>query len=310
MSIFYLLIFPGFIFLSVLGLFLEFFDRKVYARAQNRVGPPWYQPLADIIKLVGKETIIPEGANRKMFVALPMIALAAATSAVFYIPIWGTNALYSFNGDIVVVLYLLTIPTLTFFLAGWNSNSLFAGIGAVRNLTQLFSYEVPLYMGLLAPAFLASTWSLSEMSQFYTTHPLLILLNIPAFIVCIIAVQGKLERVPFDIPEAETEIVAGSFTEYTGRLFAIFRMAIDTELVVASTLLAAIFIPVFVANPFIGFLIYLAKVFIIVFILAVFRSVMARVRMEQMVIFCWKYLAPLALAQIVINILLKGVLPL
>ena len=209
-----------------------------------------------------------------------------------------------------MVLYLLTIPTLTFFLAGWNSNSLFAGIGAVRNLTQLFSYEVPLYMGLLAPAFLASSWSLSEISAFYTTHPWLILLNIPAFIVCIIAVQAKLERVPFDIPDAETEIVAGSFTEYSGRYFAIFRMALDTELVVAATLLAAVFLPIFVANPFLGLLIYLLKVVLIVFILAIFRSVMARLRMEQMIIFCWKYLAPLALAQIIINILLKGVLPL
>ena len=256
MSIFYLLVFPGFLFLSALGLFMEYFDRKVYARMQNRVGPPWYQPLADIIKLVSKETIIPYDTNKKMFAALPVIALAAATTAIFYIPIWSSHALFSFTGDIIVVLYLLTIPTLPFFLAGWNSNSLFAGIGAVRNLTQLFSYEVPLYMGLLAPAFLASSWSLSEISQFYTTHPLLILLNIPAFIVCIIAVQGKLERVPFDIPDAETEIVAGSFTEYSGRYFAIFRMALDTELVVAATLLAAVFIPVFVANPFISFLIY------------------------------------------------------
>ncbi|MCL1873906.1 MAG: NADH-quinone oxidoreductase subunit H [Clostridiales bacterium] len=309
LAIFNILVFPGFLFLSVYALALEYVDRKMYARLQNRKGPPWFQPLADFIKLLGKETIIPADVDKPVFKLLPVFTLAAVTSAFLYVPIWGTNSLFPFEGDLIVVLYLLTIPTLTFFLAGWLSNSLYGAIGSVRTVTQLFSYEVPLFMALLSPAILADTWKISGMAEFYQAHPLYILLNLPAFIVAIIAIQGKLERVPFDSPEAETEIVAGSFVEYSGRLFAIFRMAIAAELVVVASLAGAIFFPVFAANPWLGFLIYLLKTLIIVAILAVFKSIMARIRIDQMVMFCWRYLAPLAILQIIINLLLKGVLP-
>jgi len=310
LAIFGLLVFPGFLFLSVYSLWFEYLDRKMYARMQNRQGPPWFQPLADFLKLIGKETIIPDDADKPVFKILPVFALAAATAAFLYVPIWGQTGLYSFEGDIVVVLYLLTIPTLAFFLAGWFSTSVYATIGSVRSLTQLFSYEIPIFMALLSPAILSGSWSIAGNAAFYHTHPLYILINIPAFIVAVIAIQGKLERVPFDAPEAETEIVAGAFTEYSGRLLAIFRMTIDAELIVVASIMAAIFFPAFVANPVLGFIIYLVKTFIILFILTVIRSVMARIRIEQMVVFCWKYLVPLALIQILLNLLLKGVLPL
>ena len=307
-NLFNILVFPGFLFLSLYGLVLEFVDRKLYARFQNRKGPPWFQPLADIIKLVSKETIIPCDANKKMFTALPVFALTAASTAFLYIPIWGMNAIFSFKGDIVVVLYLLTIPTLTFFLAGWYSTSLYSTIGAVRALTQLFAYEVPLFMALLAPALLAGTWSISEITAFYHNNPLFILANIPGFFIAIIAIQGKLERVPFDMPEAETEIVAGTFTEYSGRLLAIFRMAIDVEMIVVSALISAVFLPFFITtNPIIGFLLFVVKTLFIVFILAIMRSAMARLRIEQMVNFCWKILTPFAILQIFIDLLIKGV---
>lgn len=303
-----ILIFPGFLFLSVYGLAFEYLDRRIYARLQNRQGPPWFQPFADFMKLLGKETIIPEDADKRLYKLLPVFALAATTTSFLYLPIWSKSALFSFSGDIIVVLYLLTIPTLTFFLAGWMSTSLYATIGAIRAMTQLFSYEVPLFMSLLAPAILANSWSVSGISTYYAAHPLTILVNIPAFIVAVVAIQGKLERVPFDMPEAETEIVAGTFTEYSGRFLAILRMSIDSELVVLATILSAVFFPLFVENALLGFLIYIVKTLIVLFILALFRSVMARVRIEQMVVFCWKYLTPLALLQIFINLLLKGVL--
>ena len=307
-AVFNILIFPGFLFLSIYGLAFEYIDRKLYARLQNRQGPPWFQPFADFMKLLGKETIVPEDADKTFYKLLPVFALAATTSAFLYLPIWNSEALFSFGGDIIVILYLLTIPTLTFFLAGWLSTSIYATIGSTRALTQLFSYEVPLFMSLLAPAILANSWSLSGISAYYAAHPLYILLNIPAFFVAVIAIQGKLERVPFDMPEAETEIVAGTFTEYSGRFLAIFRMSIDSELIVLASIIAAVFLPFFTANAFVGFLLYIVKTLIVLFILAVFRSVMARVRIEQMVIFCWRYLTPLALLQIFINLILKGVL--
>ena len=133
------------------------------------------------------------------------------------------------------------------------------------------------------------------------------LFNIPAFVVAIIAIQGKLERIPFDIPEAETEIVGGCFTEYSGKLLAIFRMTIDTEIVVVSALLSAVFLPFFITgSPILNFLLFIAKTLAIVFISAAFRSVMARLRIEQMVDFCWRILTPIALLQILINLIVKG----
>jgi NADH-quinone oxidoreductase subunit H len=306
-ALFSILVFPGFFFLSFFGMWMEFFDRRIYARLQNRKGPPWFQPLADFIKLIAKEDLVPTEANEMFFRGAPLVALTAVVTSFLYIPIWGPNALFSFNGDLIVVLYLLTLPTLAYFIGGWYSTSLFARIGSMRTVTQHFAYEVPLLMGMLAPAILAGTWSISAMSAFYMKHPNLALFNLIAFVVCLIAIQGKLEKAPFDIPEAETEIVAGGFTEYSGRLFAILRLTMDMELIVCCSLLAAVFLPFGLACcPFSGFIIYLIKVIALVFIFSLARTVLARMRIDQMINFCWQYLVPLSLLQIFINILLKG----
>lgn len=308
-SLFNLFVFPGFLFLFFFGLVMEFVDRKLYARMQNRIGPPWFQPFADFIKLAAKEDIIPEKADPAMFRLMPVFALASVVTAFFYIPLWGTRALFAFNGDLIVVIYLLTIPTLSFFLAGWHSTSLFAMIGATRTLTQLFAYEVPLFMAVLAPALLANTWSLSEMAFFYNQHPAYAGFNLIGLIVALIALQGKLERVPFDIPEAETEIVGGTFTEYSGRLLAMFRLAIDIEAVVGASLIAAVFLPFGLGlGAAWGFIFYLLKVLAVIALLALLRTVLARLRIEQMVVFCWKIVAPAALLQLLINLILSGVL--
>lgn len=306
-ALFNILIFPGFIFLTLFGWIAEYVDRKLCARLQNRQGPPWFQPFADFVKLISKEEIIPEEANPTMFKLMPILALTATVTAFFYIPLWGKQSLFSFNGDLIVVLYLLTIPTLTFFLGGWYSTSLYSKIGAVRSLTQLFAYEVPLLMSILAPALLANTWSLSEMTVFYSTHPWYWAFNLVGFAISIIALLGKLEKVPFDIPEAETEIVAGTFTEYSGRLLGIFRLAIDIEAIVCSALLAAVFMP-FGLNlpPVLGFLLFIIKILFIITVLAILRTVFARLRIDQMMNFCWKYVSPFAFLQLLLNLILKG----
>ncbi|MCX5751880.1 MAG: NADH-quinone oxidoreductase subunit H [Candidatus Saganbacteria bacterium] len=308
-AIYNILVFPGLFFLILFGWAAEFIDRKIYARGQKRVGPPWYQPVADFIKLAAKEDIVPEEASATSFKLMPLIAMASAVTAFFYIPLWTTEALFSFYGDIIVVMYLLTIPTLTFFLGGWYSRSLYSTIGAMRTLTQLFAYEVPLFVVILASALLANTWSLSEITKFYALHPHLWIFNLLGFGIGIIALLGKLEKGPFDIPEAETEIVAGSFTEYGGRLLAFFRLTLDIEVIVGASLLAAVFLP-FGLNltPAIGFVIYIIKVLFIVILLAVLRTILARFRIDQMLDFCWRYLAPLAFIQILINLLVKGLL--
>jgi len=307
-ALFSILIFPGCLFLSVFSLFAEFIDRKLYARLQNRVGPPWFQPFADFIKLLGKEEIIPCHANSHMFKIAPLFAFTATITAIIYIPLWKINSLYSFNGDLIVVLYLLTIPTLAFFIGGWYSTSLFARIGSVRSITQLFAYEVPLFMSILSSALLANSWSLREITEFYSRHPAYCLFNTIGFGVSLVALLAKLEKTPFDIPEAETEIVAGSFTEYSGRLLGILRLTLDIETIVGSSLLAAVFLPFGLQVGAIGILIYLAKVLLISCILSLLRTVFARLRIDQMIDFCWKYMVPLTLFQLLFNIILKGIL--
>jgi len=308
MSLLYMLVFPGLLFLAAYGLALEFVDRKVYARLQNRKGPPWFQPLADFIKLLSKETIVPDEANRYVFMILPVFALASVTTAFLYVPLWGVAAPLAFKGDVVVILYLLTILPLVFFLAGWNSSSMYAAIGSQRVLTQLFAYEVPLFMTILGAALLTDSWSLSSIAAYYSQHPAMALLNLPGLAVALLAVQGKLERVPFDTPEAETEIVAGAFTEYGGRLFAIFHLAVDMETVVLLTVVADVFVPFFVANPILGTLIFLVKTLVILFILSVIKAVTARLRIEQMVRFCWLVLVPVSLVQLLIDLVAKGLM--
>jgi len=308
-ELFSMFIFPGILFLFAFAFFSEFVDRKICARLQNRVGPPWFQPVADFIKLLGKEDIMPGAADKAIFKFMPVVALTATITSFFYIPLWGKEALFSFKGDVIVVLYLLTIPTLTFFLGGWYSRSIYSMLGAVRALIQLFAYEVPLFMTILASSLLANTWSLSEMAQFYSGHPWLWLFNFIGFAIALVSLLGKLERTPFDIPEAETEIVAGAFTEYSGRLLALFRICVDVEMVVGASLLAAVFFPFWLgAGPVFGFIIYLGKVLFIVGLISVLRSVLARLRLDQMISLCWKCFAPIALAQVIINLIIKLVI--
>ncbi|MDD5252489.1 MAG: NADH-quinone oxidoreductase subunit H [Candidatus Omnitrophica bacterium] len=309
-ALFHILIFPGLLFLFIFGFFAEYVDRKLYARFQNRIGPPWFQPLADFIKLISKQEIIPEEADSNVFKLMPLLALAASSVAILYIPILGERSVFSFNGDVIVVLYLLTVPTFAYFLGGWYSRSVYSMIGAVRSLTQLFAYEVPLFLCILASAMLADTWSLSGIAAFYNQHIGYWFCNIIGFVVALICLLGKLEKVPFDIPEAETEIVAGSFTEYNGRLLAFIRMSFNVEMVVGASLLAAVFLP-FGLNlpPAAVFLCYLIQVLIIIAAISFLRTLFARLRLDQMINFCWKYLAPLAFLQVLFNLTLKVVLP-
>ena len=238
---------------------------------------------------------------------MPSIAFTATLTAFFCIPLWQTQSVYPFSSDLIVVLYLLTIPTLTFFLGGWYARSVFSMIGAARAIIQLFAYEIPLFLSILAPAMLAGTLSLSEMTVFYSHHPWLVLLNLMNFAIALVALLGKLEKTPFDIPEAETEIVAGTFTEYSGRLLAFFRIAIDMEMVAGSSLLAAVFLPFgFNLGPALGFILYLAKVLFVVALLSLARTIFARLRIDQMINLCWKYIAPAAFLLLVVDLIVKG----
>lgn len=212
----------------------------------------------------------------------------------------------SFPGDVIVLLYLLSLPTMVLFLAGWSSTNAFSIIGGTRVLTMLFGYEVPLFLSVLSPAMLAGSWRLAEIAAFYRAHPLLILVNIIGFGVALVAVQAKLERTPFDIPHAETEIVGGTFTEYSGKKLALFRLMSDIELVVAAGLLATVFLGGFGGGFISACVQFILKTLLIVALLSALRAVTGRIRVDQVVSFAWRYLAPLAVLQLLIVILIKG----
>lgn len=317
-TLIYLVIYPGLLFLFIYSTFCEWYDRKLYARFQNRMGPThtgsWglLQPIADFFKLMAKEDIVPERADKGMFSALPAFGLAIVSTAMLLLPVWNYSlerpSLTSFNGDIIVLLYLLSLPTFIFFLAGWSSTNLFSTIGAARVLTMLFGYEVPLFLSVLSPAVLANSWRLAEIAAFYRQHPLLILVNLLGFFIALICVQAKLERTPFDIPHAETEIVGGTFTEYSGKKLALFRLMLDVEMVVAAGLLATVFLGGFPGGPLVGLINFVIKTLFVIFFLTLIRATTSRIRVDQVVSFSWKYLAPLAVLQLLIVILVKGLI--
>lgn len=317
-TLIYLVIYPGLLFLFLYSTFVEWYDRKLYARLQNRMGPTHtgrfglLQPIADFIKLMAKEDIVPDRADRKMFSVLPAVGLAIVFTAMLLLPVWNYNldqpSAISFNGDLIVVLYLLSLPTFIFFLAGWSSTNLFSTIGGARVLTMLFGYEVPLFLSVLSPAVLADSWRLAEIAAFYRQKPALALVNLLGFVIALVCVQAKLERTPFDIPHAETEIVGGTFTEYSGKKLAIFRLMMDAEMVVAAGLLATVFLGGFPGGAFLGLLNFIIKTLFVIFFLSLIRATTSRIRVDQVVSFAWKYLAPLAILQLLIVILVKGLI--
>jgi len=304
-KLFYLLIFPGFLFLVFYGLMLEWIDRKLIAKFQNRMGPPWFQPLADFIKLFVKEDTVPAKADRLMFALAPVVALAAVLTTIAFIPVI-VPALYSFPGDVVIVAYLLMVPTFALFLGGWYSVSYFASIGAMRAVLLLFSYEVPLLMSLLGPAILAGSWSIEGIIAFQASHPWIILYQPIGFIVCLIAVVGKLERVPFDIPEAETEIVEGPLCEYSGKKLALYRLMFDIEAVIGAALISIFYLGGFYGGNILWTaLSFIIKTLIILFLISLVKAVLGRIRIDQMIGFCWKYLVPAAIFQFLLIILAR-----
>jgi NADH-quinone oxidoreductase subunit H len=310
---FYIFLFPGLLFLFVYALFFEFIDRKIAARMQHRVGPPFFQPFADFIKMLGKEVINPNGIDQKVFDAAPLVALAAVITAYFYIPIVG-NSPFNFQGDLVLVLFLLSVPTIVLLLLGWLSRNIFSAMGGIRAITQMFIYEVPFFLVLLAPAMMAGTWSVSGIVQWQQKNLWLVILQPIGFVVALVCLQAKLERTPFDIPEAETEIVAGPWTELTGRRLAIMHLAKDIALVTGSALIAALFLGGPMSNStltpqwlnwFFGFFLFLTKTLVVLLILSSIKVATGRIRIDQLNMIGWKYIASAAMVQVALVLMMN-----
>lgn len=296
-ALFAITIFPGGLFLLTFGQLYAWANRKLLALLQNRVGPRWFQPFADTLKLLAKEEVVPNGANPYLFIGLPMVALAGALTAALYVPVAGLPPSASFEGDLIVVFYLLSLLTLSLGLAGTNTISRFSLIGATRMLTQVFSYEAPFLLALLGAAAAAGSWQISDITTYAGEHWLLLSQPL-GFVVALIGLMGKLELPPFDAPEAHTEIVAGALTEYSGRGLAFFHLGKAVELVVGLTLVAAFFLGG-LSNP----LWFLIKTLGLLFIVVVLQALLTRLRIDQTVGLWWRYGVLLVLVQWLIMVL-------
>ena len=297
-----LLLFPGFAFLFVCAMLFAWIDRRVIARLQGRVGPPWFQPLADWIKLMAKEDILPSGVDEWVCAALPVLSVAAVLAASIYVPVGGWSA-HAFEGDLIVVLFLLSLPALAYFVAGWATGSVYSVIGGNRSLLQYFSYEVPFLMALCSPAILSGSWSIAGIAAHQSETVWGVLIQPLGFILAVVGLIGKLKRVPFDIPKAKSEIVAGPLTEFSGRKLALWYLSVEAKTVVGIFLLV---------NAFLGGsgvsgllpppLTFAIKSLLVLLTLSVASVLYARLRIDQLASLGWRVLAPLALLQIAVTV--------
>ena len=301
-DLFALLIFPGGLVLLIAALAYEWANRKLVARLQNRIGPRWFQPTADFIKLLAKEEVLTEKVVAGLFYALPVIALAGVMTSALSVPLFGAQPAFSYSGDLIVTLYLVGLPTLCLGLAGSNTLDRFSLIGATRALTQFFSYEAPFMLAMLGPALVAQSWQISEIAAF-TQGKWLILTQPIGFLVALIGLLGKLEMPPFDAPEAQTEIVAGALTEYSGKGLALFHLAKDAELLVGLSLIAALYL-----GGVSVWWVFLAKTMVLLLVLAGVETLVTRLRIEQTVGLWWRYVSMLVLVQWVVTIVWEGLI--
>ncbi len=296
-----LLLFPGGLFLLFSGTVYEWADRKLVAQFQNRIGPRWFQPVADVVKLLAKEEIVPDGVNAILFHGLPIVALVGTLTAALYVPMAGVVPSYGFTGDLVVTLYLLSLMTLCMGLAGANTIDRFSLLGATRALTQMFSYEAPFLLALLGPAIAAGSWRIGQVDIYAHNHWWLVLTQPIGFVVALVGLMGKLELAPFDSPEAETEIVAGPMTEYSGRGWALFRIGRDVELLVGLTLMASFYLGG-IHNPFD----FVWKTAVLLLVLtAGLQSLFCRLRIDQTVGLWWRIGILCALAQLFLLVVIR-----
>jgi len=302
-----ILVFPGALFLFVLAFFYEWVDRKFFARVQNRYGPLHtglhgiLQPIADFFKLLSKEDITPHSSDKITFILTPIFYFTLPLTTLFVIPILGQKSLISFEGDLIFVIFAFTLIIITVFLAGWSSMNRFSTIGSIRAVLQMLSYEIPMGLVTIGPAIAAGSLSISSIVEWQSLNFWLILLQPLGFAVFTICLLAELQFVPFDIPEAETEVVAGWRTEFSGRKLALLRLGRDLELVLVSALITSLYLggpqQFWLVPPIVVFLL---KTTFAVMLLSLLRAAFARFRIDQILSGMWKYLIPLATLQIIL----------
>jgi len=300
--------------------YLTFAERKIIGYIQARIGPNrvgprgWLQPIADVVKLVLKEIIIPTGANRFLFLAAPILALAPALAAWAVVPFAAETVLADINAGLLYILALSSMGVYGIIIAGWASNSKYAFLGAMRSAAQMVSYEIAMGFALVGVLIAAGSLNLSDIVRAqdggiltWFWLPLL-----PLFVIYFISGVAETNRAPFDIAEGESEIVAGFHVEYAGMSFALFFLAEYTNMILISVLAAIMFLGGWL-SPFQGIPLLeglfawvpgtawlLAKTSFFLFLFLWFRATFPRYRYDQIMRLGWKVFIPITIAWLVV----------
>ncbi len=304
-ELFYFIIFPGLLFSGVAGGFLSWFDRKITARVQFRKGPPLLQPFYDFFKLLYKETILPKKGAPALFLLAPIISLTGATLAgvMILLPVLGIDN--GFNGDIIVIFYLLAVPSLFYVFGAMASGNPLASVGASREMKLILSYELT-FLLVVAAVILKSGLKISMaeiLEAQYTSAPFISSISgVLLFIVAIFCLQAKLGMVPFDMSEAETEITHGVFIEYSGAPYALIKL---------TKYILLFILPVFVVAVLLGGMHFeginilwsILKLLGVVLLLTLIRNTNPRLKIRQAMLFFMVWMNLFAVASIVLSYL-------
>jgi NADH-quinone oxidoreductase subunit H len=294
--LFYFLIIPGFLFSAVVGLVSVWIDRKVTARVQWRKGPPWFQPFADVLKLMGKETIMPEGGSKITFLSAPLIGLSAVTLVSTMLWLLNANPEGSFVGDLIVIIYLLTVPSLALIIGGSASRNPLSAIGSSREMKLILAYELPFILAAFTVVAKAGSILMGNIIGYQASQGMLIA-NVSgaiAFLVSLLVVQAKLGYVPFDMPEAEQEIMGGPLLEYSGPPLGAFKITKAMLLLALPVFLITLYMGGIDLASWLGILWFAVKYVIIVTLIILIKNTNPRIRIDQAVRFFWGPLTVLA----------------
>jgi len=297
-----------FILAIIFALLLKGIERIVIARMQSRIGPPIIQPFLDIRKLIAKECIVPENAVRWLFESMPVLALVSSLSLLLYIPLFGKQPLLNSCGDLILVIYLLVFPSLALIIGGFSSSSPYATVGAQREMVKLLSYELPLSIVVVSIGWLLTAnnipngfmlTTVMNNSPWTLVSPIGFIGLMFLFISLILIIPAEIDRLPFDIAEAKTEIASGVLVEYSGRNLALFYIADALRMFVIACLVVSLFLQNSISNilglsgtigTVIDMVFWMIKMVIIVFISIIFiGSITARLKIDQTVRFYWIY---------------------
>lgn len=308
-------------------VFTIWLERKLAARFQDRLGPnrvgPFglFQTVADVLKLFTKELIVPAGADKVVYFVAPVLSVVAIIMIWAVIPFMGytkdnsTIAMVAANLNVGVI-YVMAVSglgTLAIMMGGWSSNNKYALLGAFRTAAQLLSYEVPLLMALLIPVMLAGSMSLVDIVEAQRDAWFVLAAPVAALLFFVTSV-AEVGRAPFDLMEAESEIVAGFHVEYGGMTFGMFFLGEFMHAFTISALTVVLFFggwygPFSEQLPILGIIYFLGKTFLMYFVVVWLRSTLPRIRVDHMMAFNWKFLVPLSLALVIATALLQAALP-